>query len=134
MIFIDTGAFLARYLSRDQYHSQALTLWQKIKTKGESCFTSNFVLDEMITLLGRWANHDFSSQRATNIYASNAITILRSDQNDELSALKYFEKYGDQQISFTDCVSFVLMKKSRIKKVFTFDQHFVMAGFQMFSS
>ncbi|RLB20138.1 MAG: VapC toxin family PIN domain ribonuclease, partial [Deltaproteobacteria bacterium] len=34
--------------------------------------------------------------------------------------------------SFTDCVSFVLMKSQNIKRVFTFDQHFQIAGFQIF--
>ena len=46
MIFIDTGAFLARYLSHDQYHYLAKVTWEKLTSRRESCFTSNFVLDE----------------------------------------------------------------------------------------
>jgi len=55
MIYIDTGAFLARYLSKDQYHGEAHAFWDSIRRKSETCVTSNFVLDETFTLLGRRA-------------------------------------------------------------------------------
>ncbi|MFH0844617.1 MAG: PIN domain-containing protein [Pseudomonadota bacterium] len=131
MIFIDTGAFLARYLIHDQYHRRAAAFWKKLGLDKESCFTSNFVLDELYTLLGRRAGSDFAVQRARNIYASRALVILRPDQNDELKALNYFRKYADQNVSFTDCVSFVLMKREEIHRVFSFDKHFELTGFKL---
>ena len=121
MIFIDTGAFLARHLSKDQYHRRATEFWNVIREKNETCATSNFVLDETFTLLGRRAGYGFAAQRARNIYASGSLIILRSDNEDELKAIDFFEKYSDHRLSFTDCVSFVLMQKSKIKRVFTFD-------------
>jgi uncharacterized protein len=39
-------------------------------------------------------------------------------------------KYSDQRVSFTDCISFVLMKRERVKIAFTFDRHFSLAGFR----
>lgn len=131
MIFIDTGAFIARYLSHDQYHQRAVSFWDKLGSSNERCFTSNFVLDETYTLLGRRAGSDFAVQRAINIYASEALVILRPDQNEELKALDYFNKYADQNVSFTDCVSFVLMKREKIHRVFSFDKHFELAGFKL---
>jgi len=132
MIYIDTGAFLARYLSKDQYHGEAHAFWDSIRRKSETCVTSNFVLDETFTLLGRRTGYGFAAQRAKNIYASESLNILRPSLEDELKALGFFEKYSDQRLSFTDCVSFVLMKSQNIKRVFTFDKHFQIAGFQMF--
>lgn len=132
MIFIDSGAFLARYLSHDQYHRRAVAFWEKIGLNNERCFTSNFVLDEMFTLLGRRAGYDFAVQRAKNIYASKALIIFRPDQKDELKALNYFSKYADQNVSFTDCISFVLMRREKIHRVFSFDRHFELAGFKLF--
>jgi predicted nucleic acid-binding protein len=41
-------------------------------------------------------------------------------------------KYSDQAISFTDCVSFVLMRREGIKRAFSFDKHFRYAGFTLF--
>ncbi|GMQ79827.1 MAG: hypothetical protein BMS9Abin03_268 [Thermodesulfobacteriota bacterium] len=51
MIYIDTGAFLARHLSKDQYHHQANAFWDSIRKKSETCVTSNFVLDETLPCL-----------------------------------------------------------------------------------
>ena len=132
MIYIDTGAFLARHLSKDQYHSQANAFWDVIRNKSEKCVTSNFVLDETFTLLGRRAGYRFAAQRARNIYASESFDILQPSRDNELEAIGFFEKYSDHRLSFTDCVSFVLMKIKKIKRVFTFDHHFHLAGFQIY--
>lgn len=132
MIFIDTGAFLARYINRDQYHIQATEFWNNLRNKGEYCFTSNFVLDEFFTLLSRRAGYNFVVQRARNIFSSKILTIIRPGENEELLAIDFLEKYADQKISFTDCISFVLMRKTKLKRVFSFDQHFERAGFKLF--
>ena len=131
MIFIDTGAFLARYLSKDQYHSKAIGFWNEIKKKRDACFTSNFILDETFTLLGRRAGYDFAAQRATSIYASKLLTILRPNRADEVKAIDFFQKFADQNVSFTDCITFVLLRKEKIKRVFSFDSHFQWAGFKL---
>jgi len=132
LIFIDTGAFLARYLSHDQYHRQSRDYWDKLRNQKERLFTSNFILDETFTLLGRRAGYSFAVQRAENIYVSKILTILRPDQSDELKAIRFFGKYADQSVSFTDCISFVLMGREKIRRVFTFDHHFEWAGFKIY--
>ena len=131
MIYIDTGAFLARYLSHDQHHRAAIAFWDQIRSQRESCFTSNFVLDETFTLLGRRAGYEFAAQRVSNIYASKLLTILRSEQGDEIKAIELLQKYADQNVSFTDCISFVLMRREKIKRVFSFDKHFQWTGFKL---
>ena len=131
MIFIDTGAFLARYIERDQYHDAATDHWQVLQNDRRQCFTSNFVLDETITLLARRPTYEFAAERARNLFESTSLSILRPDENDELAALELFQKYADQSISFTDCVSFVLMGKQKLGCAFTFDRHFKIAGFDV---
>ena len=131
MIFIDSGALVARYARRDQYHQRALKTWGRIDSSGEACFTTNFVLNEAFTLLARRAGYDFAAAKARSIYESRRFRVLRPVEEDELSALQLFEKYADQSIGFADCVSFVLMRKSRLKRVFTFDRHFALAGFDI---
>jgi predicted nucleic acid-binding protein len=131
VIFIDTGAFLARYLQRDQFHKAATGHWRTLQKDRRPCFTSNFVLDETITLLARRSTYSFAASRARNLYASTSLSILRPNQGDELAALQVFRKYADQSVSFTDCVSFVLMEKHKIPCAFSFDRHFALAGFQV---
>ena len=68
MIFIDTSAFIARYVNRDQYHTEAIAHWRHLQQERRPCFTSSFVLDETFTLLARRATYDFASTRARNIW------------------------------------------------------------------
>ena len=134
MIFIDTGAFLARYLRRDQYHKQSLLIWGELAASKQQTFTSNFVLDELFTLLGRKADYNFAAKQATIILSSSHLNILRPDLAIEKDAVSYFKKFADQQVSYTDCVSFALMKQRGIKQSFSFDHHFEMAGFELYNS
>jgi len=128
MVFIDTGAFLARYLANDGYHQRAIAIWKRMRS--EALVTSNHVLDETLTLLARRAGNRFAADRADNIYASEMLEIAYSTREDESEAIRLLRKYADQQISFTDCLSFVLMKSRKISTAFTFDQHFQQAGFR----
>lgn len=130
MTFIDTGAFLARYLPGDQHHKTATALWNKIHTTPEPCATSNFVLDETFTLLARRASYAFAAEKARLIYASSALKILRPDALTERAAVNWFDKFADQEVSFTDCVSFALMREAGIQTAFAFDAHFERAGFK----
>lgn len=131
MIFVDTGAFLARYLARDQHHETSQQAWGELPSRPWRVHTSNFVLDETFTLLGRWASPQFAADRAERILTSRSIVILRPDGDDELDALDLFRKFGDQRVSFTDCVSFALMRRYGISRAFGFDRHFVHAGFEL---
>lgn len=131
MIFVDTGAFLARYLSRDEHHEKAARAWKTLVRRNWKCHTSNFVLDETFTLLARRSSYSFAAERARTLYASKALEILRPASEDEHDALLLFEKYADQEVSFTDCISFVLMKRRRLGRAFAFDRHFKDAGFEL---
>lgn len=134
MIFVDTGAFIARHLQRDQHHETASAGWRRIAADRERCFTSSFVLDETVTLLARRAGPAFAAERARALLASTALTILRPEARDENEALRWLEKLDDQGVSFTDCVSFALMKRHRIARAFGFDRHFSVAGFELWPS
>ena len=131
MIFVDTGAFIARYVRQDSHHRRARRAWSEIERSRSRCYTSNFVLDETFTLLGRRASYSFAADRARSLLRSSALTILRPDAEDEERAIDVFAKFADQQVSFTDCVSFVLMRRNRLERAFTFDRHFGNAGFDI---
>lgn len=131
MIFVDTGAFLGRFLGNDQHHPTATAGWARLREEKAPCFTSSFVLDEALTFLARRTSHEFAAERGRELYASSEARILRPGHEDELAALDWFEKYADQKVSFTDCVSFVLMKRAGIDTAFSFDRHFQLAGFKM---
>jgi len=124
VIFVDTGAFLARHVAKDQYHQRARRAWKELERSRTPICTSSFVLDETFTLLARRTSHPFAADRAEAIYSSQVLTILRPDAADEIAALALFRKLADQEVSFTDCISFALMRRHRLTRAFTFDRHF----------
>lgn len=128
MNFVDTGVFLALHLKSDQYHHAAMRQW---RARGRSVVTSNHVLDELATALARRAGYQVAADCLADIYAAGTIEIVQSTREDELEALRWMRKYSDQGVSFTDCISFAIMRRRRIRSAFTFDRHFRDAGFSL---
>ena len=129
MIFVDSGAFIALWLAQDGKHPDAVAAWDRLAAERDRMWTSNFVLDEVMTYLGRRAGGRFAAERGRNILSSEVLTMLRPDLEDEKAALVLLEKFSDQGVGFTDAISFALMRRHRIRRAFTFDAHFARAGF-----
>ena len=106
--FIDTGAWFARFYGRDNHHRESVTIWNFIEKENIIAVSTNHVLDELATLLARRTDYDYSGRKMEKIYGSD-IRVERSSEKDELNALKFFRKYADQRVSFTDCLSFVII-------------------------
>ena len=130
MIFVDTGAFIGRYIQKDQHHAESKRGWERLERSGQRIFTSNHVIDEFATLLARKTTYSFAAKKVRLVVGADAFEILRTDGEDESRAVDLFEKYASAEVSFTDCLSFVAMRKAKIKKAFTFDAHFGKAGFE----
>jgi predicted nucleic acid-binding protein len=128
MNFADTGAFLALYHRRDQHNKEAVRLWPMLE---RPVLTSNHVIAELAKLLARRAGYRVAVDSLVEIYASPTFQILASTRDDEIAALLWMRKFADQRVSFTDCVSFALMRRYRIRTAFTFDRHFRLAGFEV---
>jgi len=131
-LFIDTGAFYARYIPRDDHHAAAIALWKKVQEGRIHCLTTHFVLSELVSLFVYRFGSRQALQAAREIYASHAIEIVRATQDLELKALEYLERFLDQDFSMTDALSFAVMEEKRLSTAFTFDHHFEVAGFQRF--
>ena len=133
-IFVDTGAYLALFHKADQRYQQACNAWQELEKQQRIIYTTNHIVDELATLLARRTEYAFAGRKIAQIYASELVIIESCNETDEQSALTLFQKYADQKVSFTDCLSFVVMRRLEIKQVFTFDYHFSLLGFNVFPS
>lgn len=133
-VFIDTGAFYAKYVANDQYHKMALALWKTASDSRYNCVTTNFILSELITLMVYRFGTKNALMAAREIYSSNFIEIISISRDIEINALDWLDRYSDQKFSMTDATSFAVMKAAQIKKAFTFDRHFETAGFEKMST
>ena len=131
MVLVDTSAFVAWYVSRDSRNRIAHQFWHELETANTRLVTPNHVVEETLTLLARKVSYPFAAVIAERFYGPNPVEIIYSNREDEEEAVRYFRKFADQQISFTDCISFAIMKHHRVSTAFTFDRHFVDAGFDV---
>lgn len=129
-IFVDTGAFLAKEIANDQHHAAAVERWQVLATGHAALYSSEHVLDETMTLLARRTTYAWAADWGRDALSSG-IVWLRAGEADWEEALRLMKKFADQGVSFTDCVSFVLMRREGLREVFGFDGHFTAAGFRL---
>ena len=131
IVFVDTSFFKGLLDASDSFHQKAKKAWQKLKEENTAIITSNYVLDESFTLIrlrcGIKIVHQF---RDDIIKSSHVMKIMRVTVTDEAQAWKWFLKDWSK-LSFTDCVSFALMKRLDIQRAATFDEHFKRAGFSI---
>jgi uncharacterized protein len=125
LLFIDTGAFLALEDESDKHHHEALNFRNEIlRKKFYKIITTSYVLDEILTLIRVRISISASIDFCRKIRSSNVVTIHSITEEDERIAMDMFEQYDDKTFSFTDCTSFVVMRKMGISEVFGFDRHF----------
>jgi predicted nucleic acid-binding protein len=122
-VFIDTSAFCALAIPKDQNNSNAKAIHTKLQEQKAIIYTSDYVLDESYTLLKMRGSHTTSVKFMDEIGKSH-INILRIDEHIETAAKTIFRKFEDKRLSFTDCTSFVLINQFGIEAVFAFDEHF----------
>ena len=128
-LFVDTGAWFALADKSDQYHSKAVKIYPKLLISYNNLKTTNLVIAETYNLIRRSLGHQAAITFLENIAASPRVIKVYSDNILEEKADKILRKYQDQNFSYTDAVSFAVMKQYVIQKAFSFDQHFVTEGF-----
>ena len=126
MIFIDTWAWLALADKRDNNHEIAKATYEKVKK--QSHITSDFIIDELITLLFRSVSNEKAVLFLEAVFKkaeTMQLQIIAVDKNTFSKAWELRKKYNDKpDISFTDFTSFIIMKERGINRVFTGDKHF----------
>lgn len=131
MYFLDTSYILAIELRNDQNHHRAQLHWQKFRGNLPDILTTTYVFDEIVTFFNSRDQHKKAIEVGTLLLTSAKITLVHVESSLFQQSWAYFVRHQDKRFSLTDCVSFVLMRQYQITNVFTFDNHFKQAGFQM---
>jgi hypothetical protein len=121
--FIDTSAFCALTIPKDQYNSAAKDLYKTTLKDNIAIYISDYVLDEVYTLLKTRGSHTTAIKFMDGITKSN-IVVLRVAEDTERAAKIIFRRFDDKRLNFTDCTSFALINHLGIEAVFSFDEHF----------
>ena len=123
---------MALYDKGDRNHCTAKSAFEKIKKDHLLLFTSDYVFDESVTLMRYRVSHATAEHFGTNLLESRIVRLIDVTKEDRLKAWDMFVKYRDASFSFTDCTSFVIMKRLKLEIVLGFDSHFKIMGFNLY--
>ncbi len=91
--------------------------------------TTDYVLDESATLLKARGHAHLLPEFFEIVMASAACSVQWTDIETFEATRAMFLKHLEHKWSFTDCVSFVVMRQCGLSEALTTDEHFRDAGF-----
>lgn len=72
--------------------------------------------------------HEQAVKAGKSLFEHEMIPLVRVTPADERKAWEMFKRYTDKRFSFTDCTSFVLMRRLGLQAAFAFDEDFRQFG------
>jgi len=124
-IFVDTGAWFARFVPSDRDHPAARA-WFEQNT--HPLITTDYVIDELLTVLKIRDEFPRALEVGPSLFNGDVCDLEWVTEADVRDAWQVFSTYRDKGWSFTDCVSRVVMERLRITTAFAFDEHFHQFG------
>ena len=128
-IFIDTSGFYSLLVQRDDRHREASLILKAAASKRRGFVTTDYVLDETATLLKARGQTLLIPDFFNTVFRSSVCRVAWTDAESFDDLQRFFLKHLDQAWSFTDCLSFRIMKVHRLQDSLTKDEHFEQAGF-----
>lgn len=127
----DSSFFFALVAKRDPAHRPAVTTYEKLLRAGARIVTTDYIVDETLTLTKGRIDASTAIALLDRIERSEAIDLELLSGESFLASKQYFRKHSDHGYSFTDCTSFVVMNELEIRAALTTDRHFKEAGFEV---
>ena len=134
-IFMDTWGWIALGHHRDPRHLEVKRLYQEHRKAGGTFYTSDYVLDEVVTLLFRREVFGKAVRFMEGIFEGaqqGQLTIERITSERFAAAWRLRKRFQDKpRISFTDLTSMALMQELGLAEILTEDEHFLQVGMEV---
>ena len=127
-VYIDSSAYLALLDVNDANHTAALLILRWLSLNRYRLYTTNALLIECHALIMSCPGRRIAARFLQDVDAGNTV-IVRVRADDETRAKAVVYRYDDKDFSFNDALSFVVMERLGIQRVFTFDNDFTQYGF-----
>ena len=118
---VDTGAWFAAADDRDPDH---LAVAKCLRECSGRLVTTNFILDETVTLMRFRLGFDTARRFGEQILGGNAARLAAVTRRGENRAWEVFTRYRDKSFSYTDCTTFAAMQRLRIDTAVAIDDDF----------
>lgn len=131
-VFVDTWGWLALGHLKDLQHENVRKLFKRLNDEGINFHTSDYVLDELITILFRRESFEEGVRFMKGIFQGAEYgnpTIERVTSSRFSAAWGLRLKFQDKpKISFTDLTTMVIMQEIGISQILSGDEHFIQVG------
>ena len=125
-IFVDTGAWYACFNRSDPDHGAVSRLLGEWKGR---LLTTEYIFDEIVTLVRIRIGHPEACRVGMTLHAGAIASLVDVTPADIESAWKRFVRHSDKVYSFTDCTSFAVMDRLKIRIAAAVDSDFSRAGY-----
>jgi predicted nucleic acid-binding protein len=115
----------------DRRHQQVEAEFASVAQRGARLVTTSLVLAEVQRLVLFRAGRRAALVALTRIGESREVAVVFPVREDHESACAWLARRDDQDISYTDAMSFAIMQREGIRKVLTLDRDFWIAGFDV---
>ena len=126
--FVDTSAWYAFVNQQDPDHARIRKLFRTFQGR---LLSSNYIFDETITLCLYRLGHAVAVKVGETLRNPAVVGLLQVTPEDDQKAWTLFLERPDKMYSYTDCVSFTLMKKLHIEVAMALDEDFRQEGFRV---
>jgi uncharacterized protein len=130
-LFVDASAWIALTETDDKHHKEAQKAFTRAVQDYDKLVTTNLVVAETHAILRRDLGHSSSMQFLDGTRKSLRLNYVYANEELEGKAVEILRKYRDHAFSYTDAVSFAVMKQGGITDVFAYDEHFRVMGFRV---
>jgi len=113
-LFIDSGGFYALVSVDCVAHTDAVVIMEESRRARRRAVTTDYVLDETASLLRARGSTKQLKEFLRLSEVSQALRIEWMTPDRFAAARTFMLKHLDQEFSFTDCVSLVVMKELRL--------------------
>lgn len=124
--FVDTGIWYAANVPEDVDHQIARAA---LLSAGSDLLTTEYIVDELLTLLVVRGHRSIAKRVGAGFWAGRTCDVIWSQQSDIAAAWNVFVSFDDKLWSFTDCVSYAVMKRLGITAALALDDDFKQFGF-----
>jgi predicted nucleic acid-binding protein len=128
-VFIDTSAFYALLDADDGQHQPAKQAWATLVSEAAALVCSNYVVVETTALV-----QNRLGMEAVRVFQEDVLPVVRTEWVDEpthQAGVTALLTAGRRHLSLVDCISFDLMRRFGMRRVFAFDEHFAEQGFEV---
>ncbi|MGH7951778.1 MAG: type II toxin-antitoxin system VapC family toxin [Limisphaerales bacterium] len=125
-VFLDASFWISRRDEREIHHRETVAILQNLARQHIRFVSTTLVFAEVHA---RFSRFPVIREVVIRDFWNNPLLQLEQPSHaDHEAAIKLLREYDDKEFSFCDAVSFVLMRRLKIREVAAMDDHFHQIG------